>query len=388
MSISEISQSPATAKVLAIDQNIPDVLALPPESDFTKTQAYKDGTIILQDKASCFPAYLLAGSQSDRATIGDCIDGCAAPGNKTSHLAALLTEINATDTGRVYACERDRQRSQILNAMMTKSGATSSVTVLAGQDFLKLDSQDRRFRNVTHLLLDPSCSGSGIIGREDTPSLVLPENPRVSKLNTASNSKMSKNSKKRKRQHAESEVETSSIVTSTAALDAEEETKDSSLDESRLQKLSALQTRIVEHALSFPAAVRVTYSTCSIHVEENEAVVSKVLNSDVAKVRGWSVLRQDEQVFGLRAWKHRGRLTPSDTASGGGESPLLTPDALEACIRCHPDDEEGTMGFFVCGFARSPSQDNEEKEEEEQSADSTRAREGLTGGESWEGFSD
>ncbi|KAK6387075.1 hypothetical protein LTS17_000341 [Exophiala oligosperma] len=401
-SIHEISQSPAMAKVLAIDQNIPDVLALPPESDFTKTQAYKDGKIILQDKASCFPAYLLAGSQSDRATIGDCIDGCAAPGNKTSHLAALLTGNNNTGTGIVYACERDRHRSQILTTMMIKSGATSSstVTVLAGQDFLKLDPQDRRFQNVTHVLLDPSCSGSGIIGREDTPTLVLPEDPRASKRNTASTSTTGKNSKKRKRQNAEREADKNSSTvfpTETTPGDAEE-TNDGSVDQSRLQKLSALQTRIVQHALSFPAAVRVTYSTCSVHVEENEAVVSRILDSDVARTRGWDVLKRHDQVSGLRSWKHRGRpdvKTRSDVEekSDDDDSPPqppapLTPGQLEACIRCHPDDEEGTMGFFVCGFVRDPNGGS--KEEQDQSKDSSWVtRETSTEvGEPWEGFGD
>jgi hypothetical protein len=35
-------------------------------------------------QASCMPAHVLG------VTDGDCIDGCAAPGNKTSHMASLL----------------------------------------------------------------------------------------------------------------------------------------------------------------------------------------------------------------------------------------------------------------------------------------------------------
>ena len=35
--------------------------------------------------------------------------------------------------------------------------------------------------------------------------------------------------------------------------------------------------QVVNHALSFPSAERVTYSTCSVHREENEDVVEKVL---------------------------------------------------------------------------------------------------------------
>ena len=48
---------------------------------------YKTGKIILQDKASCFPAIVLAPPSSERAVV---IDATAAPGNKTSHLSALM----------------------------------------------------------------------------------------------------------------------------------------------------------------------------------------------------------------------------------------------------------------------------------------------------------
>ncbi|KAK7897787.1 hypothetical protein LTR67_004417 [Exophiala xenobiotica] len=360
--LAEVAQSPATVKVLAIDQTIPDVLALPPDADFTKSPAYKNGEIILQDKASCFPAYLLAGSLEERATMRDCMDGCAAPGNKTSHLATFIVETD--HPGGIYACERDRRRSQVLKTMMDKSGA-QNVTVLAEQDFLSIDPQDVRFKNITHLLLDPSCSGSGIVGREDIPTLALPEDPKAQKSRIASTTRTSK---KRKRDQAESKVE----VSSTEPLDAEE-TKDISVDQTRLQKLAALQTRIVEHALAFPAALRVTYSTCSVHVEENEGVVSRVLSSEVAKSRGWRVLWRREQVAGLRNWRHRGIpnfITDRDEGS------TLTQEELEACIRCYPEDDEGTMGFFVCAFARPSQHEGQVVEHASQAS------------ESWEGFAD
>nr|KAG5710079.1 hypothetical protein BaRGS_030155 [Batillaria attramentaria] len=44
----------------------------------------------------------------------------------------------------------------------------------------------------------------------------------------------------------------------------------------RLQNLARFQISILKHALQFPAAQRVVYSTCSVHEEENEAVVSEV----------------------------------------------------------------------------------------------------------------
>ena len=36
------------------------------------------------------------------------------------------------------------------------------------------------------------------------------------------------------------------------------------------------------------------------------------------------------------------------------EAKRMADDELDACIRCYPGDDEGTMGFFVCCFVRSP----------------------------------
>lgn len=356
-SLLEVAEASSTAKVLAIDENIPDVIALPPEAESTKTEAYKLGKLILQDKASCFPAYLLVGGQSDDLSVGDCIDGCAAPGNKTSHLAALLAG-SMHRTSKIFACERDTTRSKTLRSMMERSGA-DMVKVLFGQDFLALDPSSSKYKNVTHFLLDPSCSGSGIVGREDVPSLALPVDPRAQKSRAG---KAEENSKKRKREQVATQPDK---AVEDGSVDAEE-TPEAAPNQQRLQKLSALQTRIVEHAFSFSAATRITYSTCSIHVEENEAVVSRVLASEVAKPRGWRVLRREEQPDGLRRWEHRGVADPGIVGS-----PPLDEEQRQACIRCYPGGDEGTMGFFVCGFVRDEGDDGS-----------------MEAGDSWDGFSD
>lgn len=54
---------------------------------FHNDAQYKTGKIILQDKASCFPAIVLAPPSSEHTVV---IDATAAPGNKTSHLSALM----------------------------------------------------------------------------------------------------------------------------------------------------------------------------------------------------------------------------------------------------------------------------------------------------------
>ena len=365
-SLSGLVQDDEDQERLFIDPDIPDLVAVPPGVEFTSSPAYKNGEIILQDKASCIPAYLLAG---DGHSTGNLVDACAAPGNKTTHLAALLAKQGTSKKSRILSMDASPTRSKTLQKMVAAAGAGDVVTVLPGQDFLALDPvTDPRFNNVTGLLLDPSCSGSGIIGRDDVPELLLPSIPQ----------NQNRNGKKRKREPATQTTESSKTTTTTATT-ATDENDTITTSPDRLVKLSNLQTRIVEHALSFPSAERVTYSTCSVHVLENETVVQRVLASDVARRRGWGVLHREEQPEGLRGWRARG--VRSDNSEDGNATPAtgmevnLGEEDLQGCLRCWPGDEEGVGGFFVVGFVRDADsgQNSDEGEEDE---------------DEWGGFSD
>ncbi|KAB8437426.1 hypothetical protein FH972_025104 [Carpinus fangiana] len=181
-----------TSKKYFIDSHVPSLLATPPgsESLLTKTPAYRQGRIILQDKASCFPAYLLFSTPFDYLPNdsldgtaprtdkqGDIIDACAAPGNKTTHLAALVMAAHNTQSSdqandmrrpKITAVEKDKTRAATLARMVATAGADKDglVTCLQGQDFSRLNPDDSKWKHVTALLLDPSCSGSGIVGRD------------------------------------------------------------------------------------------------------------------------------------------------------------------------------------------------------------------------------
>ncbi len=353
--LSNLNSPGPNDKFVYLDKHIPDLIAVSANTDLAKTQGYKDGMLIMQDKASCFPAYLLDPAQAG----GDVIDACAAPGNKTTHLAALVSSATSNlqdgPTSKIFACERDTARSQTLAKMVKLAGADKLVSIRASQDFLRLKPDSKEFANVTSLLLDPSCSGSGIVGRDEaTISVHLPSATKI--VETA------QRGKKRKRSAnppANVKVD-SKPAHKPEDLDAEEASPEVLEDDgeklqARLTALSGFQLLLLERAMAFPAARRITYSTCSVHDEENENVVVKALLSDVATERGWRVLRREEQVGGLQKWERRGKVEAVEiavNANGDSGAGLKSEEVAEACIRCVKSGEEGTMGFFVAGFVR------------------------------------
>lgn len=330
------------AKRLFIDGHIPNLVAISPNIDLSKSEAYKSGAIILQDKASCFPAYLLDPLPQD----GDIIDTCSAPGNKTSHLAAiLLSHSSESDECLqiIHAFEKNKGRAETLQKMVNVAGSHTWTKIYPGQDFLKTDPASPTFKNVGALLLDPSCSGSGIVGRDDMPELDLPvlkqstKKPSEYQKKSAKPPESGKESRKRKREESENALnvmvdDDGEIM----AVNSGDELK------ARLDALSKFQFELLLHALKFPAARKITYSTCSIHAEENETVIQKALASTTAKERGWRIMRRDEQIRGMREWPVRGSMEACD-----GDN-----DLADSCIRASKGDEHGTMGFFLAGFIR------------------------------------
>lgn len=345
-----------TEKILHIDKHIPNLIALPASTELSKAPAYFGGLIILQDKASCFPAYML----DPRAEDGDCLDACAAPGNKTTHLAAVVQDSgSSTPMPAIYAYEKDKDRALTLEQMVRIAGAEDLVTIRAGQDFLRVDSNKPPWNEVGSLLLDPSCSGSGIVGRDEALKVVLP---------SRDNSVVPANhSRKRKRRAT---VEPPSPVQEIQEEVPVSEEKSKEQLSFRLEALSAFQVKLLLHAFAFPRARRITYSTCSIYAQENERVVIKALASQLAKEKGWRILRRNEQVSGMRAWVIRGKVQSCSDIDVGNV--MDVGQLTEACIRCEKGTKEGTQGFFVAAFVRNIG---------------SRFAEDLFD-EEWEGFSD
>ncbi|KAK3322288.1 S-adenosyl-L-methionine-dependent methyltransferase [Apodospora peruviana] len=367
--VSDVISGTQMRKVICLDGNVPNLIAVSPLSgvDCTKTEAYKAGKIILQDKASCFPAYLLDPRPTDER--GDVIDACAAPGNKTTHLAAILHERSSPqDDGRtlgrnrVFAFEKDRFRAQTLEKMVKIAGSDGFTVINRGVDFLKVDPKAEEYKNVGALLLDPSCSGSGIVGRDEMPELHLPSSATTAKVGGGQKNDNKKGGNKqqqgkRKRDSEDDDEDSSSnskkklaagqTTTTTELIDDDGTTTLVSSDQELKDRISALagfQLTLLCHAFSFPAAKRISYSTCSIYAGENEHVVMKALQSDIAKKRGWRILKREEQVAGMREWPVRGAVE----ACEGDDAEEIA----DGCVRAYRDDGRGVMGFFVAGFVR------------------------------------
>jgi len=328
------SVSNPESRLVYVDTNIPNLLALAATTDISKTPAYLNGLIILQDKASCFPAYLLDPDLLD----GNIFDACAAPGNKSTHLAAILGEQKGTfQESKIYACERDNIRAATLQRMVRTAGAGDIVSIRSGQDFLTTDPNVSPWSNVGSLLLDPSCSGSGIVGRDQALRVVLPSRQPISSS--------SKRSKKRKR---EIDISTQPVLQAQQEEIPFIETQQSYQLTARLTALSTFQLKLLLHAFHYPKARKLTYSTCSVYAEENEHVVMKALNSPIAKERGWRILRRDNQISGMKAWGIRGDVQACKDIVAS----VPCEDLADACIRCEKGTEKGTQGFFVAAFVR------------------------------------
>ncbi|KJZ78921.1 hypothetical protein HIM_01694 [Hirsutella minnesotensis 3608] len=331
-SVGDVISKPG--RLVYIDPHVPNLLAVTAGHDLSRTEAYTSGKIILQDKASCFPAYLLDPHSED----GDVIDACAAPGNKTTHLAAIIHQHSPefeSAPQTIFAFEKDKRRAQTLEKMVRIAGSKTVTRIGSGQDFLQVDPSAEDYRNVTALLLDPSCSGSGIVGRDSMPELHLPSVPG---LQTGSAAAAPGKGRKRKLDQTQEKAE--NIIRDD---DGNEVIVQSEKDlVARLEALSNFQLALLLHAFRFPAARKVTYSTCSVHVQENEAVVVAALRSEVARSRGWRILPRDKQVRGMNDWPVRGKVEACD-----GDQVVA-----EGCIRSHKEDGLGVMGFFVAGFVR------------------------------------
>ena len=130
-----------------------DAFVLPPESEAAVRllPAYEEGRVYLQSLSSMIPALALGARAGE-----DVCDLCAAPGGKTTQIAAL-TQAGAYIT----ACEMHAPRAEKLEYNLRKLGVRNATVMRV--DARRLDE----FFSFDRILVDAPCSGSGTLRAGD-----------------------------------------------------------------------------------------------------------------------------------------------------------------------------------------------------------------------------
>jgi len=169
------------------------------------------GVIYMQDEASQLIAHLLEAQAGERV-----LDVCAAPGSKTTHIAALTGDRACIIAGDIY-----EHRLRLVRESAARQGLENIQTVMLDAARTPLPFANNSFARV---LVDAPCTGTG----------TLRHNPEI-----------------RWR-----------------------------LAPTDIDDLAARQQRILAHAArTLSVGGRLVYSTCSIELEENEEVVAAFLEA-------------------------------------------------------------------------------------------------------------
>ena len=273
------------------DTYVPNLLQFAAnDNSIVSSDLVKSNKLIIQDKSSCLPCIAL--NPAPNSIVLDC---CAAPGNKSSLCAVLMN-----NTGTVYAIERDYKRCSIMKQRMDDMNAKS--VHVQHTDFLSINPNDHTnpMTQATHILLDPSCSGSGTINAD---RLLGDEYDSIVAIPPSKHNNQADN----------------------------ESTSD------RVLQLHAQQVELLKHAMTFKHAQRISYSTCSVYELENECVVHDVL--DYARDHGYKLAHI------LPKWHRRGIK----------QSSVYTDRTYEWSNRVIRADAtlDNTGGFFIAVFTRS-----------------------------------
>ncbi|HET7522112.1 MAG TPA: 16S rRNA (cytosine(967)-C(5))-methyltransferase RsmB [Bacillales bacterium] len=123
------------------------------EGTVQDTENFRDGLFTIQDESSMLAAHALDVAEGMKV-----LDGCAAPGGKTTHIAELMS-----NTGTVVGLDLHKHKIKLIEQQAQRLGLTNVKAEaldsrLAGQRF-----GETRFDRI---LVDAPCSGFGVIRRK------------------------------------------------------------------------------------------------------------------------------------------------------------------------------------------------------------------------------
>jgi len=120
------------------------------EKPLTRTISFKEGLFYIQDKASCF-----ASEVADPKPQMTVLDGCAAPGAKTTFLAQLMQ-----NRGIIYSLDYSKRRMIIWKDELDRMGVKIALPIIADACSplpIALEADV--------VVLDPPCTSTGTFGR-------------------------------------------------------------------------------------------------------------------------------------------------------------------------------------------------------------------------------
>lgn len=131
--------------------HVPEGILLAGAGDLRVLKSFQNGDFTVQDESSMLVAHAL--NPQPKETI---LDMCAAPGGKTTHVAALMK-----NTGTIFACDIHGHRLALIRENAERLGVQNIYLFEQDATHLPADWNEKFDR----ILLDAPCSGLGVLNR-------------------------------------------------------------------------------------------------------------------------------------------------------------------------------------------------------------------------------